>query len=305
MGWELAFKYHPGKEEGPGYDTEKVETFNKKVGNKSDDVPESEVLKVIVTQMARRDIWITDVEVHEYTRRKVPFKFLKGGFSFKGKKFGFDEVGRIDESGYEHEEKDPPLHQSQPRFANQQTVQGTQAQPRPQQQRQGGDIPSTVGMSPIRMETFDPDPRQQQSLRHVQLTVGKKYAIFVEEPGNQIQTPKYIIRDDAGRDIRIGSEYFVAGGQGLLGGDFSRNRTGDNEVIKLSYDGGYVEDGGGVVPLLGMEGLDAYGNQVTQPDLDMMVPDVRAVRQKLSSQGRANAGMPPRGRMAPPSGGRF
>lgn len=296
--YELVFKFHPKSDEGPGFQMDKEEAFKKKVGSsKEEEVPEGEVLKVIVTQMARRDIWVTDVEVHEFTRRKVPFKFLKGGFSFKGKKFGFDEVGRIEATG--HEERDPPLHESAPRHSQpSQTVQ------QPQQRRRDNDIPSTVGLPPVRMEIFDPDPRQQQQLRNLQLTVGKKYAIFVEEPGDQIRTPKYIIRDDAGRDIRIGSEYFVASGQGLIGGDFSRERH-DGGEIKLSYDGNYVEDSRGVVPMFGMEGLESYGNQVQQPDMDAMVPDVRAVRQKLNNEGRSNAGMPPRGRIGPPSGGRW
>lgn len=276
--YELVFKYRPKLDDGDGFDVSREETFRKKVGKSKDDVvTEGDALKVIVSQMARRDIWVVDVEVFEFVKKAVPFRFNKNGFSLGGKKYALSDMGSFESEASVDHESIPVATAVQATQQDGNTPMATPVhQHQPGSPRVGGkgSVPSTVGVMPIRTEMFDPDPQQQATLRGMRLTPGKRYVIFIEEPGNQHRTTKYIIRDDSGHDIRIGAEYFNSVGPGLVGGDDTFQRG--SSQVKLSYEDSYLPDSSSG-PLYGMEGLENYN---------------------IGSQGRQNPGRP-QGRQAP------
>ena len=107
MGFECIYYFH--KKVDGDYDRENKETFKKKVGDPFDDVPLEKLAASIMAQMARRDIWIVDVEIFELTKKQISFKESKGGIVIKNKKFSFD--------GEEHEGRvegrDSELHDGQ------------------------------------------------------------------------------------------------------------------------------------------------------------------------------------------------
>jgi hypothetical protein len=90
MGYEVIFKYHEKKTEGTGYDVESVKTFKKVVGKATEDTPLEQLAKLVFGQMARRDVWVVDAEIYEYTKKKISFKETKDGVLLKNKKFSFD-----------------------------------------------------------------------------------------------------------------------------------------------------------------------------------------------------------------------
>ena len=63
MGYEVTYKYHPKREDGNGYNTDEVKELTKKVGKAFDDMPSEKLAAVVMSQLARRDIWIIDVEI--------------------------------------------------------------------------------------------------------------------------------------------------------------------------------------------------------------------------------------------------
>lgn len=93
MGFEVRYSFHEKKADGPGYDESAVKSMTKRVGKADEDTPREKVVASIMSQMARRDIWIKEVEVFEFTRRKLKFKDVRGGVSLDGTKYLFDQVG--------------------------------------------------------------------------------------------------------------------------------------------------------------------------------------------------------------------
>ena len=88
MGFECCYYYHE-KVDGD-YNREETKTFRKKVGDPFDEVPLEKLAASIIAQMARRDIWIVNVEIFELSKKQVSFKESKGGIVIKNKKFSFD-----------------------------------------------------------------------------------------------------------------------------------------------------------------------------------------------------------------------
>ena len=85
MGFEVVFKYHDKIENG--YDTLENKTFKKKFGDPYEDVPLSKLALFIMGQLARRDIWIVDVEINEFIKKSISFRENKSGIIIKNNKF--------------------------------------------------------------------------------------------------------------------------------------------------------------------------------------------------------------------------
>ena len=48
-----------------------------------------------MSQLARRDIWVVDVDILEFKRQKINFRETKGGIVIKNKKFSLDNDTNI------------------------------------------------------------------------------------------------------------------------------------------------------------------------------------------------------------------
>jgi len=94
MGFEIRYHYHPKKEDGVGYNMDKKEMLTKKIGKSFDETPLEKLAGAVMSQMARRDILIFDVEVDEFVRKSVNFKETKDGrgIVLKNKRFSFNST---------------------------------------------------------------------------------------------------------------------------------------------------------------------------------------------------------------------
>jgi hypothetical protein len=222
MGYEILYHFYPRKEEGLGYQMDKPSTFTKTMG-KMEDVPVEKLANAVIRELARRDIWITDVEIYEFTKKKINFKETKGGVLIKNKKFMLDgtvECVAVDESPIEsnghHHEGVAPVQQKP--------------------------VPNKA----LRWEVFDPDPVLVASLmkRH-KLTPKKKYPILEEKtivakvnvPGYGLtEQPgyEYIVIDDNGQRINVASIHFMPEQKGLIGME-QIPQVPYHEMPKLSY----------------------------------------------------------------------
>lgn len=239
MGFECVYHYHE-RVDGE-YNKEETKTFKKKVGDPLDDVPLEKLAAAIMAQLARRDVWIVDVDVFEISKKEISFKEAKGGIVLKNKKFLFD--GKVSECVTVVEETPEPQYSVAPYQAPQHPQQNlsaaaTPVQPhnmmRPQQRRA------------VDVVIYSPEPQQmfEAQKRGLKLTVDKKYEVFEKRPAPTGVGEVFVIQDDAGRDQLVSDAYFVPANVNLFGDrelGFSES-TKDREGGNLLYSGGSVAD---------------------------------------------------------------
>lgn len=193
--FEVTYFYYD--KTGDDYDKSETKKMVKKVGTPYEDVPVEKLAQLIMSQLARRDIFVVDVEIYEFAKHKVSFKETKGGILIKNKKFMLDgTVEAVDEV---------------------QLVKEEVSKPRPQEQ---------VSLQQLRWEIYDPDPNIIGMLKY-NLTPKKRYPILKEElipqktniSGVLTDMPSYgyIVTDDAGRKCKVPSIHFVPEQIGLIG----------------------------------------------------------------------------------------
>jgi hypothetical protein len=97
MAFEIKYIFHDRDEKGQ-YNTEKSQEKIVKLGKLLEDIPLEKVASSIMSYLARRDIWVTKVEVFEIVKKEVNFKESKDGkgIVLKGKKFSFVEGSKFD-----------------------------------------------------------------------------------------------------------------------------------------------------------------------------------------------------------------
>lgn len=284
MGYQVIFSYHKRKESG--YDMENVNKLTKKVGKDDEDTPLEQVVMLVKSQLARRDILVTDLDVFEFVKKKVKFKEVKGGFIIKDKKFMMDQIHGIPIATEDDEQQPAQFMGLQPHeiAARKQFMPNFQ-NASPQQlalplnvnaQLSENGIPTP--MHPQRFEVFDPDPLQIAKLGNkYKLTPGKKYGIYREwsEGVPPTTVTKYLIKDDRGMEITILAEYFVVPGKGLIGGNFDSDPIEQQINRGLSFQGQYLEDRGTPIknnhqPMLMGDGEDIPAELLKMPDITQL-----------------------------------
>jgi hypothetical protein len=207
MGYELIYRYKEAAGE-PGAYSDEIKERSAKIGRVTEEVSLDSLAAKLMTQLARRNILIVDVEIWEYARKKVSYRETSSGIVIKNKKFSFD-AGRVVETD-EFEEcssgtKEPPA----------------EFKPIPSPSRDLADrscpiAAKNLARRPIRHEMYDPEPMSElkASQKGLKFTKGRKYPIYSES--SMGTTVFYKTTDDSGRDVDISAEYFVAIGAGLM-----------------------------------------------------------------------------------------
>ena len=83
--FEIEFKYYKQKED-LDYNKNEPLIFKNKFGKVDETYPVENLANYILTQLARRDIFIYDVYIYDNTKKKVNFKLGQKGFSVAGNK---------------------------------------------------------------------------------------------------------------------------------------------------------------------------------------------------------------------------
>lgn len=216
MGYEINFHYKEATEKLGVYH-EEVKTKSYRIGKYYEDVDLDVVAGKILSQMARRDIFIVDVEIFEFAKKKITYKENKSGITIKNKKFSFDsKVSTIDDDDHEAEEdvlENKPKPNIAPKInANQKS-----------------------GKRPLRYEIYDPELISQHKAKQqgLKFTLNKRYPIYSEKSNGM--TILYETIDDSGREVSASAEYFVPPGAGLVEGDSGVGAVvgGNKEEINL------------------------------------------------------------------------
>lgn len=216
MGYECVYKYHERLEEG-GYDRDETKSFKKKVGDPFEEVPLTKLATAVMAQLARRDVWIVDVEVFELSKKPISFKETKGGIILKNKKFLFDGGGEEDSTIVVQE---MIQHAPQPVYTAQSYTpppQNVNIQAQAVQQTPHHPHNAAIARRPIDFVVFTPELHQMPEIRqkNLRFTPDKKYPIFEKREG--IGGEVYLMVDDAGREQLVSDKYFVPGNINLLG----------------------------------------------------------------------------------------
>ena len=243
MGYEVTYKYHPKREDGNGYNTDEVKELTKKVGKAFDDMPSEKLAAVVMSQLARRDIWIIDVEIFEFIRKKISFKESKDGRGvvIKNKKFSLEAAACLIEEDLFSEDLEEDLEENSVLQATKEE-QGLQ----PHEivaQRKKQSVKNVIPQgNPQSWLVFDPAPQmlpevQSQGLR---FTPDKKYPFYGrrEHPSGSELGILISTINDLDEEVEVNDKYFVNSEIKLVGdneveGGFSGSETSDGP--KLSY----------------------------------------------------------------------
>lgn len=260
--------------------SESVKTFTKNVGRRNAEISLEQVAAVIMGQLARRDIYITNVEVYEYAKREVSFKETKNGVVIKGRKFSFDQLhgalkaeddcseastapelrssmpelrqGSSEANQYDMSEFMPDLSSFKPSLPpNHPGVPQQMPQFNPQLAHQAAQKvakPKRDPNVPMRHEVFRPSRDDYPVLQRqgFKLTMGRPYPLFGEFIKNEFEPVYYVVADDSGNRIEINSSYFEPMRRGLT---FTGNadpavQPSEGRLAYVDYGSGVVERGG-------------------------------------------------------------
>ncbi len=193
--FSVEFTYHERLPEG-NYQTDKVETFTKNTKDVSTDA----VAALILTQLARRDIWVTGVRIWEFSKREISYKETNNGIVLKNKKYKLDGSKiSCDDIEEETQLKADTISPSPKPF---------KAPPKPKSTTTGRfeyfnaqfTDPTTGGF------VSDQEVTQQFLEQGKVLTIGKSYEIIEELYLSE--GCLYIIEDDSGKRTSVNSMHF-------------------------------------------------------------------------------------------------
>lgn len=212
MGYEVTYHYHERTDEG--YNKDETKTFKKKVGQPFDDTTLEKLAAAVMAQLARRDVWIVDVEIFELSKKAISFKEAKGGIILKNKKFLFDGGGE-DASTITVQDMMAPA--SAPQYTAQQYVPPQNIPPQNVNIQQapvyhdGNLHPHEQGMPrrPIDYVIFMPELHLMTEVKqkNLRFTPDKKYAVYEKRPAPMGET--YVMLDDTKREQLVSDKYFV------------------------------------------------------------------------------------------------
>lgn len=233
MGYEVIYRYKEAAGE-PGVYSDEVKERSAKIGRVTDEVGLDALAAKIMTQLARRNILIVDIEIYEYAKKRISYKETSTGIVIKNKKFSFDAGSVVETGEFEDLEAQPPEEDFKP-------------VPSPSRELADRSCPVAVAAAaksparrPIRHEIYDPEPMSEFKARQkgLRFTKGRKYPVYSES--SMGTTIVYKTTDDAGRDVDISSEYFVAVGAGLIQQDEGPTYVGaENQKDEINLWGKY------------------------------------------------------------------
>lgn len=230
MGYEVVYRYKEAAGE-PGVYSEEVKERSAKIGRVTDEVSLDALAAKIMTQLARRNVLIVDVEIWEYARKRVSYRETNTGIVIKNRKFSFD-AGRVVET--EEFEEASAQAEEEPEF-----------KPIPSPSKDLADRSCPIAnrnlvRRAIRHEIYDPEPLAEfkAAQKGLRFTKGRKYPIHSES--SMGATVVYKTTDDAGKEVSVSSEYFVAIGAGLVKQDEGPTYVGaENQREEINLWGTY------------------------------------------------------------------
>lgn len=262
MGFEIKYNYHPRKSEGSGYNEEELNEKRVKVGKPFDDTPLEKCAAAIMAQMARRDVWVVDVEVFELVKKEVAFKESKDGkgIVLKNKKFSLNQTAQMIAEDVV-EETSLITQAPQPTYNPVQNVQPQKYVHPHEMIQQAKSVADDLYSNPNKTSVVNRiDPRtidKKTVLYHVyyepyinaaeaaamklKFTENKQYSVHAVIPSStgKLDAQKIALTDDTGQIVILLDKFFTSAGRGLLGDaelGFSEPRESKQSRPRLAYE---------------------------------------------------------------------
>jgi hypothetical protein len=219
MGFEIIYHYKQSAET-PGEYQDEILTKTTKIGKYNEDVSLEVLAGKIMSQLARRNILIVDIEIFEYTKKKISYKENENGILIKNKKFSFDSGSIVSSDSEEDEDvskilEDEVLLDKIKKIIKPEVEQDVEPTPKVNLCQV-----KKENKKAIRQEIYDPElmTKAKVEQKGYKFTVGKKYSIFLEKSlGAGILN--YLTKDDTGREVEVSSECFIVPPAGLSFGE--------------------------------------------------------------------------------------
>lgn len=195
MGYEVVYEYHDKTEDG--YNKEELKNFKKKIGDAWEDVPLEKVAVAIMSQLARRDIWVVNVKVVQLIKKPISFKETKGGIVINNKKFIFNSSNLV--SVVSEETPEPTFDD----LSNTSMVQS-----KPNLPANKINLAPPIKKKPIIL-TYSPssDRDHLDASKKGKFTIDKNYEIIQKENG--VLGEIYHLKDDTGKEVKLSEVYFI------------------------------------------------------------------------------------------------
>lgn len=233
MGFEVKYIFHPRKEEG-GYDTETKDVKIVKIGKPFDETTTDKLAASIISQLARRDIWVVDVEVSELVKREISFKECKDGrgIILKNKRYSFDDSSQVIEEDIEECPLPAGMHPHEMiSNRNSSTIDDLYSNPNKNLAIRSQSMPPVNQNKTVYKVIFDPPVHYLNEIKRMNLkfTQDQVYSVHqvVQHPTGKLELQKIIVTDDSGRAITTDEKYFTTAGSGLIA-DRELNFSGSN-----------------------------------------------------------------------------
>jgi hypothetical protein len=270
MGYEVKYIFHPRKEDGSGYDTEVRQDKSVKVGKPFDDTPLEKCAAAILAQLARRDVWVVDVEVSELVKKPISFKESADGkgIVLKNKRFSFNAAAEmvteetmpqvpmqympvpapvmaapvVPQQPHELIPQGVQPHELMRPQAASTAIDNLYANPNATSVRRSVD-PRSIDRSKILYHVyFEPYMHQAQAKAlKLRFTEDTRYPVHavIPSPTGKLDAQQIAITDDTGQVVIIDEKFFTSAGRGLMG-DKELNFSGDKKQgmkkPKLSFE---------------------------------------------------------------------
>jgi hypothetical protein len=308
VGFEIKLTYHPRKEEG-GYNYEIREETTVKVGRPFDSTPLERLAGVIMSQMARRDIFVLaeEIEVTELVRSTLSFKECKDGkgIVLKNKKFSFNEAAQLvaedmgspDVSQLQHSQQQPHemvdippgRHPHEMVLAPQSSFEDLYANPNKRVPLQKNPNRPPVNQNKVIYKVYlEPDSPYRFEVKKLaaKFSYDKEYPVHavIPSPTGRLDAQKLAITDDTGKVVEIDEKYFTSVGLGLVADAelrFSGPAGRNSRRPKLAFENEMYMDGAD--PRMARSiphGIPLDDGSI--PDELKVIPDIRANKLRVS-----------------------
>jgi hypothetical protein len=211
MAFEIVFKYYECLEDEIDYDKSKVLTYTKNLGDIFEDVSLEMLASMVFTQLARRDIFVFDLEIFELVKKKISYKQSKNNILIKNKKFGFSGetivVQEIEQpnllSCKQESEVDDNIVVA-PQLKQQNILTAPAAPIAP-----AVPVRSLKDSRPLKKMIFVPSDTSYLKGKPLRFTPNKVYSVYREKLANNGIGMILCTIDDMGREVEVTDEYFI------------------------------------------------------------------------------------------------
>lgn len=230
--FEIEFKYYKQKED-LDYNKNEPLIFKNKFGKVDENYPVENLAKYILTQLARRDIFIYDVDIYEYTKKKVNFKLGKNGFSVAGNKFNNSSLAEnCDlESNIPDDPQDIPRTDEEKVLSKPTTF-----------QKLANKIDNqfaNVDKNKIKRKViFDPPLRMDKAQFPYKFTKAKIYPVYSEKYNTNGIGMLIVTNDDNNNVLEVTDEYFVPAPTLVFDNEMNASKIGNNDLLNWKGMGG-------------------------------------------------------------------